>query len=591
MKSIANQYRDLKEGKMSQFNFMRNLRMTMPQYITNVTSFKDAVRILKNKSILNEADVAEMRYQSSGGVDYPGREKQSNYDVDSFIRELDRELEYYEREYPGLVAFVDKLGNDDETNPKYLDITDRYFDDPAGAAAEFITLFNKQNINELGPDAERMAGNPEEEAEYRATAIKRKSNEDEEDELDAIIKKIEDELDGPDKYKNQDYEGGLGENARKIDRDTYGNVDINWEWNNADYDVDSDDEGNEVFGGIVYGYDKAGNYYKGNFGSSVEDFSEKDIWDIEKIEDAEDVLGEDLKIVKEPNPNAGKYRIMSVDGKQVIAKDFFDSMEAAQKYGRENIRTSHKIVKLPAERGVYRKIDEGRKKKEPKKELHPNQIHPQELRMGIKVELEHTADLDKARKIALDHLAENPFYYTALKLAGIESPSAPKVKAPVEKKAKKKKETAELVDKDNQMQKVKMPKIVKEVKYNTLKEPSPFMKEVEDFIDNTLGLNVMSKELELQDTQDPNRVLLRYQYWEKLPKEALDIFKNSDKFKVEEDIDTEEEKANSYLYFIEPKSSLSESHSRLMAKLEALVRETINEYYDGRDNLDAENEY
>ena len=54
MKSIANQYRDLKEGRMSQFNFMRNLRMSMPQYITNTTSFKDAVRILKNKSILTE---------------------------------------------------------------------------------------------------------------------------------------------------------------------------------------------------------------------------------------------------------------------------------------------------------------------------------------------------------------------------------------------------------------------------------------------------------------------------------------------------------------------------------------------------------
>jgi hypothetical protein len=54
MKSIANQYRDLKEGKMSQQNFMRNLRMSMPQFITNVTSFGDAVRILKNKSILTE---------------------------------------------------------------------------------------------------------------------------------------------------------------------------------------------------------------------------------------------------------------------------------------------------------------------------------------------------------------------------------------------------------------------------------------------------------------------------------------------------------------------------------------------------------
>ena len=54
MKSIKQQYIDLKEGKMSQANFMRNLRMMMPQYITNVTSFNDSVKILKNKGILNE---------------------------------------------------------------------------------------------------------------------------------------------------------------------------------------------------------------------------------------------------------------------------------------------------------------------------------------------------------------------------------------------------------------------------------------------------------------------------------------------------------------------------------------------------------
>ena len=54
MKSIQNQYRDLKEGKMSQANFMRNLRMTMPHLVTNVTSFDDSIKILKNKGILSE---------------------------------------------------------------------------------------------------------------------------------------------------------------------------------------------------------------------------------------------------------------------------------------------------------------------------------------------------------------------------------------------------------------------------------------------------------------------------------------------------------------------------------------------------------
>lgn len=55
MKSIANQYRDLKEGKISQAHFMKNVRLTFPQYVSNVTSFNDAVTILKGKSILSEA--------------------------------------------------------------------------------------------------------------------------------------------------------------------------------------------------------------------------------------------------------------------------------------------------------------------------------------------------------------------------------------------------------------------------------------------------------------------------------------------------------------------------------------------------------
>jgi len=37
-----------------------------------------------------------------------------------------------------------------------------------------------------------------------------------------------------------------------------------------------------------------------------------------------------------------------------------------------------------------------------------------QLKQGIKVEMEHTDDMDIAKKIALDHLAEDPHYYTKL---------------------------------------------------------------------------------------------------------------------------------------------------------------------------------
>jgi hypothetical protein len=68
MKSIANQYRDLQEGRMSQFNFMRNLRMSMPQ-VTNTTSFSDAVKILKNKGILSETVIKESEVLSQAAQD------------------------------------------------------------------------------------------------------------------------------------------------------------------------------------------------------------------------------------------------------------------------------------------------------------------------------------------------------------------------------------------------------------------------------------------------------------------------------------------------------------------------------------------
>jgi hypothetical protein len=42
-------------------------------------------------------------------------------------------------------------------------------------------------------------------------------------------------------------------------------------------------------------------------------------------------------------------------------------------------------------------------------------VDPKELEKGIKVEHEHTDNDEEAKKVALDHLAELPDYYTRLK--------------------------------------------------------------------------------------------------------------------------------------------------------------------------------
>lgn len=49
----------------------------------------------------------------------------------------------------------------------------------------------------------------------------------------------------------------------------------------------------------------------------------------------------------------------------------------------------------------------------------PEEFDPAELKAGIEVEMEHTDDREEARRIAMDHLVEDPRYYTKLKKIGL----------------------------------------------------------------------------------------------------------------------------------------------------------------------------
>ena len=52
-------------------------------------------------------------------------------------------------------------------------------------------------------------------------------------------------------------------------------------------------------------------------------------------------------------------------------------------------------------------------------EAKPTEVSPEQLEMGIKVEMEHTNDRALAKEIALDHITEDPNYYSNLKSAGM----------------------------------------------------------------------------------------------------------------------------------------------------------------------------
>jgi hypothetical protein len=47
------------------------------------------------------------------------------------------------------------------------------------------------------------------------------------------------------------------------------------------------------------------------------------------------------------------------------------------------------------------------------------EVDAEQLQIGIEVEKEHTDNEKLAEKIARDHLAEDPHYYTKLKKAGL----------------------------------------------------------------------------------------------------------------------------------------------------------------------------
>jgi hypothetical protein len=50
-----------------------------------------------------------------------------------------------------------------------------------------------------------------------------------------------------------------------------------------------------------------------------------------------------------------------------------------------------------------------------KAKLKPKEVDQKQLKMGIKVEMEHTNDSKVSKDIAMDHLAEIPDYYSRLK--------------------------------------------------------------------------------------------------------------------------------------------------------------------------------
>ncbi len=78
-----------------------------------------------------------------------------------------------------------------------------------------------------------------------------------------------------------------------------------------------------------------------------------------------------------------------------------------------------------------------------------DQVNFYEFTKGWKHEMEHTDDVDKAKEIALDHLAEDPMYYTRLEMMELQANKKKRTDLPKEYSKK------DMVDKDNATKPVK----------------------------------------------------------------------------------------------------------------------------------------
>jgi hypothetical protein len=114
--------------------------------------------------------------------------------------------------------------------------------------------------------------------------------------------------------------------------------------------------------------------------------------------------------------------------------------------------------------------------------------------------------------------------------------------------------------------------------------PNQAVQQASQFIDSNPVLRQISDDITLQN--DGKNAILKYSYYKALPDEAYN--KLELQFNVEDDFEASDEEANKITYILMPKVNAYKQFGNtagfgntLQSKLEALVREVMNEMYDG----------
>jgi len=506
MKSIKQQYIDLKEGRMSQHNFMRSVRMSLPQYITNVTSFNDTVKILKNKGILNEATI---------GID----------PIESALKSyLAKGYSYSE----AIRAVAAEEGIDEET------LSFQYPQDRV--------------------DIEGYEDN------------------DEDAELADMIAKGEDEL-SPGMYKNYDFPGNISEAHLKVNGKLVKTYTQNGD---KSYNVVYDDGSKDKISVSHDDWDKINDLRK----------------NATKIDEAKEIKGSSgkeqySKFDEAENDNLQELTTGIDIEHECFPEKTYDEIEKIVLKNIKKIPLYYTNYKLTGIRGYEPQTMDASKP----------ETHQMKFVKG------EDSYVDKARVMK--------------PVKGVEKAKASSNKANKEtnKVVKGVEELTHFAQTVRGLQKFattggKMKVIrLKEARFEAMpgEAPNKTVQHASQFIDSNPVLRQISKEITLQN--DGENAVLKYGYWEALPDEAFN--KLELQFNVEDDFEAGEFTNNKISYILYPKQpsanvapsnmtqktpfrpgvDLGKSFDKFKSMLEEIVREVMDETFDGRDNLDADNEY
>lgn len=523
MKSIANQYRDLKEGRMSQQNFMRNLRMTMPQYVTNTTSFGDAVRILKNKSIIVETTVKEDFDFTKSAIESAADDKISHTEYDDYDQPI-----YWSTKNPNVNYYIGSdeqiIKYDGETGERYVIGDLRNYDEPNDYEPDTDADYEEPR------DDFDMAGdyNDGEFWEGKENDPEKEWDEEEEEETDDR-EYDEDEIFNPAYMEEgEDEDAMYDEMIKKIEDELAAR-----EAANAQYDLG--EELNE-FGGA---------------GDSSDD---------PKLQAAAKYLVQNRDKYITPNYFTSQgIKLLSLKSDEELYDYIVNDMHSDAVYD----------VVADMKSQMEESLNEAKKPNVEKAE----DENLEEVTLGIF--MEHACFPDKSyeeiEKIVKKNIKKNPNYYTNYKLTGIRDyeletmdaskPETHQMKFYTEKDA---------VDTARGMQKVKMPKKDEKKKLKESKVRTDMKGQIVQAVNSdnvTFSKNDEAKAID-------NGEIIKITGFKEEQGKVKALF-NKGMFASAIDIDGLEKVVSA--------SPIAQALTK--KEIEELMREVMNEYYDGRDNL------